>query len=144
MRSYPTNSPQAAARIVALTLMADGHVSLCEMSLLDRIAAHDQLGLERQHLHQVMQGLCEDLLHTRQLSWADACRIDPSTLQRLLGEIEDPQLQMRLFSLCAQVVEADDHVCESEQILLSQAVEHWGLQFKLLSAQDRAAAAFAH
>ncbi len=140
MRSYPTNSPEAAARIVALTLMADGHVSLCETSLLDRLAAHDQLGLERQQLHRVLQSFCEDLLHTRRLSWADACRIEPATLQRLLGEIEDPELQMRLFSLCAQVVEADDHVSESEEIVLSHAVEQWGLHFKLLSMQHQQAA----
>jgi len=25
MRSYPVNSPEAAARIVALTMLADGH-----------------------------------------------------------------------------------------------------------------------
>ena len=34
MRSYPCNSPQAAARIVALLLIADGHVSRSEMDAL--------------------------------------------------------------------------------------------------------------
>ncbi|HRM81940.1 MAG TPA: TerB family tellurite resistance protein, partial [Acidovorax temperans] len=34
MRSYPRNSPQAAARIVALLLIADGHVSRSEMDAL--------------------------------------------------------------------------------------------------------------
>ncbi len=34
MRSYPRNSPQAAARIVALLLIVDGHVSRSEMDAL--------------------------------------------------------------------------------------------------------------
>jgi len=30
MRTYPRNSPQAAARILALVLISDGHVSRSE------------------------------------------------------------------------------------------------------------------
>ena len=37
MRTYPTNSPQSAARIVALTLVADGHVSPEELDALERL-----------------------------------------------------------------------------------------------------------
>ena len=33
MRTYPTNSPQAAGRIVALALLADGHLSKAEVDL---------------------------------------------------------------------------------------------------------------
>ena len=50
MRSYPTNSPQAAARIVALTLLADGHVDGIEMDALDlsgKISAIDVLYVSR-------------------------------------------------------------------------------------------------
>ena len=37
MRNYPRNSPQAAARIVALTLLADGHIDKAEIDTLDRV-----------------------------------------------------------------------------------------------------------
>ena len=37
MRSYPKNSPQAAARIVALVLIADGHVSQSEIDALNHL-----------------------------------------------------------------------------------------------------------
>lgn len=37
MRSYPTNSPQAAARIVALTVVADGDIGDAEIEWLDRL-----------------------------------------------------------------------------------------------------------
>ena len=54
MRNYPINSPQAAARIVALTVVADGDIGEAEIDLLDRLAAHDQLGLSRQALLEVL------------------------------------------------------------------------------------------
>jgi hypothetical protein len=37
MRSYPRNSPEAAARIVALVLICDGHVCRSEVETLHRL-----------------------------------------------------------------------------------------------------------
>ena len=45
MRNYPRNSPQAAARIVALLLIADGHVSRSEMDALYGRDIERELGL---------------------------------------------------------------------------------------------------
>ena len=46
MRSYPRNSPEAAARIVALVLVADGHVCRSEFDALNQLDATGQLGLD--------------------------------------------------------------------------------------------------
>ena len=62
MRQYPKNSPQAAARIVALTLMSDGYAGKAEPDMLDKLGAPDQLGLTRAELHAVVHAFCEDLL----------------------------------------------------------------------------------
>ena len=40
MRTYPCNSPQAAARIVALTVLADRDIGKIELELLDRLVVH--------------------------------------------------------------------------------------------------------
>ena len=45
MRHYPRNSPQAAARIVALTLLADGHLSKAEVEVGQKVKRGDRLGL---------------------------------------------------------------------------------------------------
>ena len=39
MRTYPRNSPQAASRILALTLLADGHFGGAPEGLSDLIIA---------------------------------------------------------------------------------------------------------
>ena len=44
MRTYPNNSPQAAARIVALAMLADGHLCKTELDLLERMDAIARLG----------------------------------------------------------------------------------------------------
>ena len=134
MRTYPANSPQAAARIVALTLVSDGHLCQAELDLLDQLGAHQQLGLPRSELHQVVHGFCEDLLSEVHLSWSDVCRVDPHTLAALFAEIDDPALRLRLLRLCVAVAEADAHVADGEAVVLNAAVEHWGLHREMLAA----------
>lgn len=127
MRRYRENSPQAAARIVALTVVADGDIADAEIEWLDRLAVHEQLGLARPELHALLDTFCEDLLSSGQLRWADACPVDERTLADLMGEIQDPALRVKLLRLCVELVEVDARVAEGESMVLVAAVEHWGL-----------------
>ncbi len=132
MRTYPNNSPQAAARIVALAMLADGDVCKAELDSIDRLGAHEQLGLQPEELHVIMHAFCEDLLSDVQLTWADACRVDPRTLAELLAEVEDSALRLKVLRLCVAVIEADGQVAEGESIMLAAAVEQWGLHHEML------------
>jgi hypothetical protein len=136
MRSYPVNSPQAAARIVALTVVADGDIGDAEIECLDRLAVHEQLGLSRQQLHGLMDTFCEDLLSSGQLKWADACPVDERTLADLMGEIQDPALRLKVLRLCVQLAEVDAQVDAGESIVLAAAVEHWGLQYQMFQSSS--------
>ena len=127
MRNYSVDSPQAAARVVALTLVADGDIGDAEIEWLDRLAVHDQLGLTRLELHAVLDAFCEDLLSSGQLKWADACPVVERTLGDLMADIEDPALRLEVLRLCVELAEVDSHVDEGESIVLVAAVEHWGL-----------------
>lgn len=124
MRTYPKNSPHAAARIVALTMLADGHLCKTEMDVLDHMHAHTQLGISPSELQVVVQDLCEDLFSTSQQSWGAAC-LDPATLAALLAEIDDRELRFLVMELCVAVVEADAHAAEGEAIVLTAMHEHW-------------------
>lgn len=127
MRTYAPNSPQAAARIVALALVSDGHLSRAEWQTLERLDASTQLGLAPHELVSVVHMLCEDLLSAARLNWSDVCRIDPSTLASVLDEIRDPELRAQVLRLCTAVVQADAHLAEGEVRLLTAAAEQWGL-----------------
>ena len=127
MRTYPNNSPQAAARIVALAILADGHLCKSELDALDGVDAHTQLGLRTMELHAVLRSLCEDLLTGSHPDWEAACRVDPGTLTALMAEIDDPHLRAKILRLCAMVIAADEHVTESEAVFLAAAVDGWRL-----------------
>ena len=135
MRTYPNNSPQAAARIVALAMLADGEMGEAELDVLDRLRVHEQLGLRPEELHVVVNAMCDDLLSEAQLSWADTCRVDPATVAEMMAEIDERDLRLTVLRLCVAVVEADDRVDEGESILLTAAVEQWGLHRWMLQAQ---------
>ncbi len=137
MRSYPTNSPQAAARIVALTLVADGHVDSVELDALERAGAHEQLGLTRGEMHLVLRDFCEDLLQSQSSHWAGTCQIDPGTLNQLMAEVEDVAMRKAVLRLCVAVAEADDHVADAESIVLVSAVEQWGLHHQMLAPSQQ-------
>jgi uncharacterized tellurite resistance protein B-like protein len=136
MRKYPQNSPQAAARIVALTVIADGDVAAAELALLDELAVHQKLGLERDALHAVIDQFCADLLSSKQLAWADACPVDEYTLAELMGEIDDPALRRKVLGLCVRLAEVDDLVAEGESVVLMAALAHWGLHHQVLRAPE--------
>ncbi len=54
---YPRNSPHAAARIVALTLISNGGITASELAVLEAMQAHEQPGTTRR------QELLEPLLY---------------------------------------------------------------------------------
>lgn len=137
MRSYPTDSPQAAARIVALTVVADGDIGDAELQWLDRLAVYQQLGMTRRELHALLDTFCEDLLSSGQLKWADTCPVDERTLAQLMSEIQDPALRRKLLRLCVDLAEVDARVDEGESTVLVAAVEHWGLHREMFRSSTR-------
>ncbi|MCB1979596.1 MAG: TerB family tellurite resistance protein [Burkholderiaceae bacterium] len=125
MRTYPLNSPEAAARIAALAMLADGHVCRSEMVALDALQASSHLQLTQPALHGVLKGVSEDLLASVGGDWSSACRLDAPTFDALLDEISDPALRVRTLALCHQLAQADAHCTPDEQILLEHVRERW-------------------
>ena len=128
MRRYPTNSPQAAARIVALTVLADGDIDTAELDLLARPDVQAQLGLDRNALATVLHDAYEDLEPGVRMSLPNTCPVDEFTLRDIVGEIEDPELQKRLLRLCIDIANSDGKVDIAECIIISSAMDHWGMQ----------------
>lgn len=125
MRSYPHNSPEAAARIVALVLIADGHVCSAEFDTLKQLGAEHELGLEPQLLPHIVHTLREELMATGQVKGALIDPVDDSTLASLMAEISDPVLQSKVLRLAMAAARADGHLAEGEALVLDAARRHW-------------------
>ena len=125
MRTYPHNSPEAAARIVALATIADAHHSHSEDTTLETLDVERELGLSPGGFQQVMQALCED----RYLDTRAAVKVlmhgDEAMLSVLMAEIDDPALQRKVLRLCMLVTLADSHLADGEVTVLRVALRRW-------------------
>lgn len=127
MRSYPRNSPEAAARIVALVLIADGHVGRSELEALQRLRLEAELGLVPGAFSSIVHTLCEDLLVGAYAGGSLMCSLDEATLAALLAEVEDADLQARVLRLAGAAAEADAHLADAEAMLVAMARRQWRL-----------------
>ncbi|CAB3725858.1 TerB family tellurite resistance protein [Paraburkholderia rhynchosiae] len=130
MRTYPRNSPQAAARIVALALTSDGHVCSSEERALEKLNIAGELGLAPAQFAQILQTLCEDR-SVSQMSFAPPVgRLDTALLTTLTEEIDDPALRRKIIRLCVAVAVADDYLADGEIALLAAVFDAWGHHLK--------------
>lgn len=125
LRSYPRNSAEAAARIVALALIANGRVKAVETAALDALRAHERLGLTRPQWHGVIHDLCTDLLGPARCG--DEGCISSELLDRMLDEVDDDTTRRLVLRLCSAVVHADRQIDDGESFVLLAAIERWGL-----------------
>ncbi len=127
MRSYPHNSPEAAARIVALVLISDGHVCSSEFDILKQLGAERELGLEPNLLPHLVHTLCEELLLGGCATGSLLANVDDSTLASLMAEVSDPALQRTVLRLSLAAARADGHMADGEAMVLDAVRHHWRL-----------------
>lgn len=128
MRSYPRNSPEAAARLVALVLISDGHVCNAEFNVLTRVDAAQDLGVAPPRLHGIVQALCEDLLMDGFDGGSILSHLDHGSLACLVAEVEDQQLRGTVLRLAAAAALADTHLSAGESLVLDEIARHWGMR----------------
>lgn len=126
MRSYPRNSPEAAARIVALVLISDGHVCRSEVDALNQLDAANEFGLEASDFPGIVQELCEDLLMDGFHGGSILAHMDAGSLASLFSEVDKPELQGKVLRVAAAAANADKHLSDGEASVLGAISRHWG------------------
>ena len=139
MRSYPRNSPEAAARIVALILISDGHVCRSEIETLHHLQVEHTLNMPPGSFSQVVHTLCEDLLLGAYGSGSLMCSVDEDTLAAVLAEVDSPSLQRKVLRLAEAAVDADRHLADGEAVVMAALHRHWPMAQGPWVAKDRSA-----
>jgi hypothetical protein len=127
LKNYPLNSPEAAGRIVALVLMSDGHVCRSEIEVLEKLKAHEQLGLAPGAIPRLVQDLCEDLMSGLCATGSLIDGVDDAMLASFMAEVNDPALRARVLQVAEAITEADSHLADAELTVVAAARRHWGL-----------------
>ena len=125
MRTYLRNSPEAAARIVALVIIADGHVSKSEFESLNQHDGVRDFGLDPQDMPGIVQVLCEDLLMEGFDGRSVLSHIGDGFMVSLMAEVDDPQLQSKVLRIAASVINADQHLSDGEAEMLDAINRLW-------------------
>ena len=125
MRNYPCNSPHAAGRIVALALLADGHLSGTELAVLERHRASERLGLTAGEMQDLVRHLAEDLVACGLPYWGGAHHLDEAVVAGILAEVDEPKLRETVLGLALAITQADDHFSHGELAVLGSAIRQW-------------------
>jgi len=125
MHAYPTNSPEAVSRILALSMIVDGHVSPSEVHAMHRAEFLAQLKIDDDTFDRTLRELCEDLLDAAANRRAGVVEIDPAMQDALLLDIRDPLLQICLWKTMVDIVHADGHLDGRETTLVRRAARTW-------------------
>ncbi len=125
MRSYAINSPHAAGRILALTMVVDGNLSHSELVALDRTRILKYVTLDHDAFQQLLQELCDDLLTG---AVHGVVQLDSGLIDELLLEIDEPDLRRHLMQAMWNIADADGWLADGEAVLLARASVMWGAE----------------
>lgn len=125
MRHYPSDSPEAMGRLVALTLMADGAIDASELKQLDHKDTVRRLGLNEASFDKLIHELCDDMLSSAHRTPAGHLELDVKSIDLLLAEVEHPLLQKQVLRMMLDIVNADSELSGGEAVLVAEAMKFW-------------------
>ncbi|MCK6392803.1 hypothetical protein [Zoogloea sp.] len=132
MRSYPTNSPEALARLVAMAILADGRLDNREVDWIKHNDTAALLGVDRDTLIQVLLDCCRDVINEAEQE--RVFLLEDHRLARLADDLTDPALQKVALSAMLILAKSDGSVSEGEETLLRFLMSRWSLALEDLAA----------
>lgn len=137
MRHYAPDSPEATARIIALTLLADGAIDLSEIESIKRYRIIENLNLSQRLFDEVVHGFCEDMLVVSHRGQSGHIELDRETAKALLSDIQSSDLQHKVLRAMLDIVNADTKLSGSEAIVVAEAMKLWDIDLRQVARTDR-------
>lgn len=127
MRQYVNDSPEAMARIIALSMLVDGGLDKSELDVMVRYGVLEYLGMSEDDFEKIVHLLCEDMLQCVPGIHHGQIELDEESIDHILLEIQDSRLRKTLLKIMLAVVDADQRLSDGEAILISRAMQNWEL-----------------
>lgn len=125
MRHYETDSTPAAARLLALTVLADGGLDRNEVDAMMHTDLARRLGIDSVEFERILREYCDDLLASANYLDGMRLKVADEVLDLLLEDITDPALQQALLRTMQEIVSADGVETSAEVDVLARALEKW-------------------
>lgn len=128
MRHYETNSIPAVARILALTVLADGGLDRRELDALMNTDLARRLGIGTVEFERILREYCDDLLLGAHYLDGVHLKLADEVLDQILEDIAEPALQWSLLRTMQDIVSADSVETPAEVDVLARALQKWGAE----------------
>lgn len=139
MRHYTPDSPHAAARLLALAILADGGLDVAELRVLDDYEIEGKLGIDKRLFDEVIKDFCFDLAQYSDREFVAQLELDRETIGHLLRDIRNAKTQMELLRMMVDIVNADGSLVGGEAVLIAEAMVVWGLDLHRVAIDSRSA-----
>lgn len=133
MRTYPIDSPEAKARIIALALLADGALDNSELECMESQDIVSELGIPARTFDTVMYEFCQDIDQSGLRRSNGQLDLEHPAIEAMLNEIHQRNIRQALLSAMFNIVHADRDISLGEAQLTSRAMKHWGIRHQHLS-----------
>lgn len=130
MRHYPSDSPEAMTRVVALALLADGVIDLGEMEVLKGSACCFRLGIDPCRFEQIVDEFCDDVRASGKRTASGHYALNEECVRGLLMDIKNPDMRRQALSMMIDIIGADGVLAREETALIAQAVDCWKLGYR--------------
>jgi len=123
---------EAAARVLALLVSANGRVDPRELRMLDELDAYGRLHIARERFVELAEvsvdGFGSEVCDS---GWMPGDAI--AEIDELLDEVVDPALRLLVCRLAAAVITADGCVSSGERAVYDHVLSRWHLTQSMVS-----------
>lgn len=126
MQRVNLRAREAAARVLALLVAANGRVDPRELRMLDELDAYGRLQIARERFVELAEvgvdGFGSEVCDS---GWMPADAAEE--IDELLDEVDDPALRLLVCRLAAAVITADGCVSSGERTVYDHVLARWHL-----------------
>lgn len=132
MKTYPIDSPQAVARLIAMVMITDARLDDREIDALERLHMLRLMGLSRDEFSAVVRAYCDEVVaagsRDGKVDLMDRARIDA-----VVDAVQDPKKRLDAASMALVVMKADGTFHDAELALLRYTLARWGMSLDQLT-----------
>jgi len=136
MKHYPENSPQAMARVLAMTMITDAKLADQELEIMDHLFLYEVLDLSKAEFAEVVKQYCDDLL-VADTAHAKVDLMDRARIDAVLAPVTDPHKRFQTAQMIANIIRADGHLHDAELALFRHVLQTWNLSLDALKGMVR-------
>lgn len=134
MKNYPTNSPEALARILAMFMITDGEMEAREIESMESLNVYEIIGLSRKRFIEVLAKYCDDVSDEAEND-GTIHLLSPQRVNEVLDVITDRSKRLLCCAIALDICKADSAISDPEMLLLRHMMHYWHITLDDLQAE---------